>query len=77
MPGHRSKRAGAADMVNDMFSSAQPPGETFDDLLARLEAESGITPEPAAAASNNSKHSDPLPLGSSESARASSTGSPS
>jgi hypothetical protein len=48
-------------MVNDMSSSAEPPGETFDELLARLEAEAGIAPQSAAAA--NGKHYDPLPDG--------------
>jgi hypothetical protein len=48
-------------MVNELYGTPEPPGETFDDLLARLEAQAGITPEPTAATSNNGKHSDPLP----------------
>lgn len=63
MPCPRSERAGAADMVNDRFSSAQPPGETFDELLARLEAEAGITSEPAT--TTNGNRSDPLRQGGS------------
>jgi hypothetical protein len=44
-------------MVNE---TPEPLGENFDELLARLEAEAGITPQPAAADGN---HSDPLPDG--------------
>jgi hypothetical protein len=43
-------------MVNDMFTPAEPPDENFDDLLARLEAEAGIT-----TATNGKSNSDPLP----------------
>jgi hypothetical protein len=48
-------------MVNELYGAPEPPGEGFDELLARLEAEAGITPEPTAATSGN--HSDPLPDG--------------
>jgi hypothetical protein len=46
-----------------MFTSAEPPGEDFDNLLARLEAEAGITPAPAADVNGKGKDSDPLPDG--------------
>jgi hypothetical protein len=48
-------------MVNDIFTSAEPPGGNFDELLARLEAQAGITPQPSHGANGN--HSDSLPDG--------------
>jgi hypothetical protein len=48
-------------MVNDLYGTPDPPGEGFDELLARLEAEAGITPKPTAATNGN--HSNPLPDG--------------
>ena len=48
-------------MVNELSGTPEPPGETFDELLARLEAQAGITPEPTAATSKNGKDSDPRP----------------
>jgi len=51
-------------MVNDdTFMSPEPPSETFDEMLARLEAEAGITAEPTTPAAANGKGPNLVPNG--------------
>jgi hypothetical protein len=59
VPCDRSERRRAADMVKDMFTSAEPRGENFDEMLARLEAGAGLTPAADAHGHQHAKDSNP------------------
>jgi hypothetical protein len=50
-------------MVNELYGTPETPGEGFDELLARLEADAGITPPHPGATNGKAKDSDPLPDG--------------
>ena len=50
-------------MVNELCGTPEPPGEGFDELLARLEADAGITPPQPRSTNGKAKDPDHLPDG--------------